>query len=165
MGATSHISLNKADFADLKPIALRNIRGVDRSSIHAIGTGSVRVKCKEGRRFMLKDNLYTPQATLQLISVGQLGNEGCTTVFEARQCRVLHDNQVIAQGHHKGKSLYKLQGNTQTAECANIAHVTPSLETWHRQLGHVNYATIMEMARNRSVTGMHTDLSTLPPMC
>ena len=43
--------------------------------------------------------------------------------------------------------------------------MTPSLEMWHCRLGHVNYATIVDMAQKGLVTGMHINLSTLPPIC
>ena len=43
--------------------------------------------------------------------------------------------------------------------------MTPSLETWHCRLGHVNYATIVDMAQKGLVTGMCINMSTLPPIC
>ena len=58
-----------------------------------------------------------------------------------------------------------MQGDINTVEQANIARATPSLEMWHCHLGHVNYATIVDMAKRGLVTGMHVDLSTLPPIC
>ena len=163
--AMSHISPNKADFTDLKPITPKNICGVDGASIPAIAIGLVKIRCGKGRKFTLKDTLYAPQAALHLISVGRLGDEGCTTIFEAKQCRVLRNDKVLAQRTREDRNLYKLQGSAHTMEHANIACATPSLKTWHRPLGHVNYATVIEMAKNGSVTGMHTNLSTLPPMC
>jgi hypothetical protein len=36
---------------------------------------------------------------------------------------------------------------------------------WHRQLGHCNTRTIIDMAHNKAVKGMPIDLSSLPPVC
>ena len=69
-GATSHISPVKGDFVDLKPIAPRNIWGVNGIASPAIGTGLVKLRCGKGRNLVLRDALYAPQAALRLISVG-----------------------------------------------------------------------------------------------
>ena len=69
-GVTSHISPVKGDFVDLKPMAPRNIWGVNGIVIPTIGTGLVKLQCGKGRNLVLRDTLYAPQAVLQLISVG-----------------------------------------------------------------------------------------------
>ena len=85
--------------------------------------------------------------------------------FDAQCCKVLCNGKIMARGVHEERSLYKLQGDINTVEQANIAQATPSLETWHCRLGHVNYATFVDMAQRGLVTGMCIDLSTLPPIC
>ncbi|KAH7918218.1 hypothetical protein BV22DRAFT_990895, partial [Leucogyrophana mollusca] len=35
----------------------------------------------------------------------------------------------------------------------------------HRRLGHTNYRSVVELARNGHVTGMPIDLSSEPPVC
>jgi len=120
-GMTSHISPIKVDFMELKPITPRNIWGVNGMVIPAIGTCLINVRYGKGRRIILRDILYAPHATLHLISVGQLGDEGYTTVFDAKHCHVLCNNRTLAQGDCKGKSLYKLPGDPCTMEHANIA--------------------------------------------
>ena len=50
-------------------------------------------------------------------------------------------------------------------ECANIARMVPDLETWHKQLGHISYDTVIKMAKKKLTTGMPINMSTLPPLC
>ncbi len=51
------------------------------------------------------------------------------------------------------------------AENALITRAVPDLSTWHQHLGHVNYSSIIDMARKSLMTGMPIDLSALPPIC
>jgi hypothetical protein len=97
-GATSHISPIHTDFVELKPISPKEIRGVNGYSIPAIGIGKIKLRCRKGRKFTLQDALFAPQAALQLISVGRLGDEGCKTTFKVKRCRVFHNHKVITDG-------------------------------------------------------------------
>ena len=97
--------------------------------------------------------------------MGRLGDEGCQIVFEVTRCRVLRNNKTLAKGIRRGKNLYHLQCNTPTFKHASIAQAVPTLETWHRRLGHVNYTSIIQMAWDGVAVGMPTDLSTIPPVC
>ena len=72
---------------------------------------------------------------------------------------------VLAQGDHCNKSLYKLNGETHTVVQTSVAWATPSLETWHGCLGHINYKTIIKMSKDELATGMCSNLLTLPPAC
>src|SRR5882724_13463153 len=72
---------------------------------------------------------------------------------------------MIAGGTRAGKDLYCFNGNPLIVECVNIACTTPNLETWHRHLEHVNYQSVIDMAKKGLTRGMPTDLSTLPEIC
>ena len=52
-----------------------------------------------------------------------------------------------------------------SAEHINMARAVPTLDTWHRRLGHVNYSSIVKMAERQLATGMPTSLSYLPQIC
>jgi len=115
--------------------------------------------------FTLNYALHALQVALHLISVGKLGDEGCRVVFKVAHCQVLRSNKVLTEGARKGKHLYYLQCDMPYFEHAATTHAIPNLETWHRHLGHVNYTSIMKMAKEGAAIGMPTDLSTLPPIC
>lgn len=69
-GTTIHCTPHKGDFKKLTPITLRLIKGINGSNIMAIGTGDVKMHAKNRLTFTLHDVLYVPQATIQLISIG-----------------------------------------------------------------------------------------------
>ena len=163
-GATSHISPCHTDFINFTPITPRSIRGVNGSAIPALGIGQIKLQCGKGRNLTLKKSLFAPQATMRLISVGSLGDDGYNAIFTATGCQVKRGSKTIADGSRKGRNLYRLTGNIRT-EHANVARAAPNLETWHKRLGHVNYTSIIEMAKGGYATGMPADLSTLPAVC
>ena len=58
-----------------------------------------------------------------------------------------------------------LKGRQPQAKYGLLACAAPSLLTWHKQLGHLGYGAIIDMARLGMTKGMLTDLSTTPPVC
>jgi hypothetical protein len=86
---------------------------------------------------------------------------------------------TVATGSlHDGKKIYKLNlsrslsdrpgptaGNGGDADEVFIASRVPSIETWHRRLGHTNNHAIVQLASKKLATGMPIDLSTLPGAC
>ena len=107
---------------------------------------------------------YIPNVWLCLISIGWLSNDGLqalfTTITYDIQCR----SKMVTRGTQHGKGLYTLTDHV-SVEHINIACATATLETWHRQLSHMNYTSIMTMAKKGLVTGMPTSLSYLPQIC
>lgn len=54
--------------------------------------------------------------------------------------------------------------NTPRTEIA-LSVLGRDLESWHRRLRHVNYKTLLEMAKNKVVRGLHIAEGAKPPMC
>ncbi|TFY50468.1 hypothetical protein EVJ58_g11038 [Rhodofomes roseus] len=167
-GASTHLSPNRRDFHELRPIAPRGIRGIDGSVIHACGVGKVRLRIGRGACIVLDDVLYVPRATVRLISISAL----CRSVA---RYRVLFDDEgvsiltrggaVVASGTLTGRRLYSLNGIPPSTEHALLSARLPTLDTWHRRLGHVNHRSIYDMARLRSAKGMPITLSPAPNKC
>jgi len=61
--------------------------------------------------------------------------------------------------------LYALSGGQLSAEHAYLANQLPTLQSWHRHLGHANYRAIYDLACSGYTTGMPIDLSAVPPKC
>jgi len=136
------------------------------SSVAALGRGKIRLRCSKGRVLILKDALYVPAAALHLISIGRLCDDGLVATFNSTSCNFKNKNgKMIAGGTRAGKDLYHFNGDPLIVECVNIACTTPNLETWHHHLGHVNYQSVIDMAKKGLTRGMPTDLSTLPEIC
>jgi hypothetical protein len=166
LGATSHCSPHCSDFVELRPIPPCKINGINGTSIAGIGRGKIIVKIGKGRKLTLVDVLHVPQASLHLISFGRLADGGVSSLFNKKRCSLMCGSKTIATRTHTGISLYSLnESHHHIIERTNIARTAPDLETWHKRLGHINYASIIEMADKQLATGMPTNLSTLPAIC
>jgi GAG-pre-integrase domain len=170
-GATTHLSPERADFLDLRPIPPRSITGVGGTQICAIGVGTIRLSVGRGTRLVLEDVLYVPSATVCLVSVLALNRQhGFTSHFDSSRCWITNSKRaVVAQGVVAGQRRpYNLSlANARTMHRAFTASSSklPTLETWHKRLGHANYRTVLGMAKYSVVNGMPFDLSFEPPAC
>ena len=166
-GCTSHCSPVRSDFISLMPIPHRAVQGMNGSSIPAIARGTIVLKCGKGRKITLQDALFVPAAALRLISVGRLADDGLVTSFDGSLCHIrTRSGKTMADGRRKGQGLYYLSGDDpKVVERAFISRSLPDLATWHRRLGHVNYSSIITMAKKSLALGMPTSFSALPPIC
>ena len=105
-GATSHCSPKCSDFVELDTIPTRQVGGINGTSIAAVRQGKIIATCRKVRKLTLKDILYVPQATLRLISVRRLADEGILSTFDPNDCTLCHGSKVMANGKHIGKGLY-----------------------------------------------------------
>jgi transposase InsO family protein len=165
-GCTTHVSPVRSDFTDLVPIN-RRVRGVGGQCLAATGSGTIHVRCGKGRKLILRNALYVPEATLRLMSIVRLDNDGFQATFgDSRVAIKNRSGKVMAEGAKVGTDLYYISGNPKAgSESAHIARAAPDLETWHKRLGHLNYSSIIKMAKSGMAAGMPVDLSTLPPLC
>ena len=178
-GASNHISPERSDFRNLRPIPPHPIQGFNGSSTNAIGMGDIDLCIGSGHKLSLKDVLFVPDCSTRLVSVFALARDGYNFVtFGPEDCWISDKhNKIIVRGSVAStKGLYLL--NCQSARvthnrppsplCSSTALYSkriPDLETWHRRLGHCNNQRIVDMARNKVVTGMTIDLSSSPPTC
>ena len=136
-------------------------------SIPAVGMGTIRLRCGKGRKLTLKNVLFVPDAALQLISVSKLTDDDLVTLFDSDTCHIHNKlGKSIADGTQKSNGLYYFAGhNPKIIECVLISCASPDLATWHRRLGHINYASIIRMAKKSLAIGMPINLSTLSQIC
>jgi transposase InsO family protein len=166
-GASIHCTQCKDDFVKITSITPRPIKGMNGSVAEAIGVGDVTMRTLSGQSLTLRKVLYVPDATIRLISVGKLGDDdNYVSVFSRDQCRVYDQaKQEILRGTRACGGLYFVPTASSAHAYANLARAPASLETWHKRLGHVNYPSIIAMAKKGMATGMPTDLSSMPPVC
>ena len=167
-GASTHLSPCKADFQELIPIAPRGIRGVNGSVIYAHGIGKVRLHIGRGNNLVLDSVLYVPLATVRLLSISALCRSPArlSVAFDSTSVRILRPNgSLVASGSLSSRRLYSLDGTPPSIDHAFFASRSPTYDTWHRRLGHVNHRTVWDMSRSGAVTGMHLPPSPAPSKC
>jgi hypothetical protein len=168
-GASVHISPDRSDFLSLHSTTPRSVKGVGGSSIPAFGVGDIKVRVARGASVILRNTLYVPNATVRLISVSTLtADSNAVAHFDSSSCWITDKSTgaFIARGPLlPAKKLYALTLHSATADHALTIHGSPSLETWHRRLGHANYQSLWDMAKKGTLTGASVSSISRPPKC
>ena len=124
----------------------------------AIGVGNIILHLPSGNKFTLCGVLYVPETAIHLISVGKLTDTGLTSTFTKDHCQVCDSmNNIILVG-------LKITNITPPIEWESLAKAPVTLKTWHYCLGYISYASIIELVMKHMVTGMPTNLSSIPPI-
>ena len=131
-------------------------KGINGSTVTAIGIGTIHIKCGKGRQLTLKDVLYIPDIKLWPISVGCLSDGGLQTSFTATTCTIWRGSKVITGSICHGKRLYTLTEQV-SVEHIHIVRPIAGIDIWHWWLGHVHYAAFNRMAEKQLAKGMPTN--------
>ena len=152
--------------------------------MEATGIGAIKIKVEKGSFMLLEPALFIPTSTVHLVSVALLAKAGFTTSFDFPHSEIRNKragNALVATGEViPGRNVYKL--NHLTIVCPTTeppldstlsdnrvflsqSACIPSLDTWHRRLGHVKNQVILDMATKGLAEGMPIDLSCHPPVC
>jgi hypothetical protein len=178
--ASTHVSFERSDFYSLRPLSSPHVvRGIGGSLISAVGIGSIHLKISNDSILTLHNVLFIPSASARLISVSRLLDENNWHAVLTRDMAYLRNSSgiTVATGSlHNSKRIYKLNlagvppaqariADASGTDDAFIASRIPSIETWHRRLGHANNHAIIQLATKGLATGMPVDLSTMPGAC
>ncbi|WVZ02641.1 hypothetical protein V8G54_023447 [Vigna mungo] len=131
-GASFHATSQKEFFENYVPENLGKVYLSNEQSCEIAGKGVVKIKLN-GSVWKLKNVRHIPDLIKNLISVGQLTNDGYTIVFHGDNWKMSKGAMTIARGRKSG-TLYKTEG-----ACHLIAvamNENPNL--WHRRLGHMS---------------------------
>ena len=110
-GCTTHISPERHDFLSLRPISNRVVKGVNGSSINAIGIGSIKLNVSRGNRITLDNVLYIPSSTARLLSITCLVDSlPCSVLFDASgiSLKSLSSSLITSGSHLPSRNLFQL---------------------------------------------------------
>ncbi|KAG2057264.1 hypothetical protein BDR06DRAFT_1037536 [Suillus hirtellus] len=96
-GASVHISNTEANFYTLCPILPHIINGIGNSSIQAVGVSSIQLIIAKGIHLMLEYVLFSPNATVRLLSV--------SAMYSAHWCITSFDTTSWVQAHMLTRTL------------------------------------------------------------
>ena len=106
---------------------------VDGSALDVVGMGDIRILLPNGSVWLLEKVRHIPELRRNLISVGQLDDEGHAILFVGGTWKVTKGARVLAHGK-KTDTLYMTSSPRNTIAVAD-ASIDTSL--WHRRLGHM----------------------------
>jgi len=100
-----------------------------------VGMGKVLVKQQNGSQWLLKEVSHVPDLKKNLISIGQLGSEGCVTTFTDKAWKVTKGELVIAKREKVG-ILYLCNVISNSVNALTSKGADAAL--WHHRHGHMS---------------------------
>jgi hypothetical protein len=170
---TSHLTNTRSAFIDYKSIEPLPIYGVGKSSIWAYGRGTVEamsfIKGKP-KVFHLKETLFTPEITDNLMSIGRIDEAGGKVIFGGKRV-VIYDTKhnEIVDGNLSSNRLYPLNMYRQIAIAENCNITTMARKDtwndWHRKFGHVSISGLQKLVAKDLVDGLDIDKDSMIEDC
>ncbi|RVX14680.1 Retrovirus-related Pol polyprotein from transposon TNT 1-94 [Vitis vinifera] len=106
----------------------------DGSALDVVGLGDVRISLPNGSVWLLEKVRHIPDLRRNLISVGQLDDEGHAILFVGGTWKVTKGVRVLARGKKTG-TLYMTSCPRDTIA---VADASTDTSLWHRRLGHMS---------------------------
>jgi Zinc knuckle len=116
--ASNHMTGCIERFAEIDTTIKGTVRFGDGSSVEIQGRGSILFECFTGEHRLLTNVYYIPRLKSNIISLGQLDENGCRIVIERGVLSVLDRTQkVLAKVSRSGNRLFLLRTSPTLPEC------------------------------------------------
>jgi hypothetical protein len=145
--ATVHICADRSMFSSFQgyssaPVLMGN--GV----LAAVrGTGQVYLKLTSGKTLVLKDVLYVPSMSQNLISVLLLYRQGLKLVFESNKVIMSKFDSFVGKSYESGGLSRLSVLNNHSSYHVNVVCNNDSInDIWHSHLCHVNFEVIKRLS-------------------
>ncbi|GAA0144243.1 hypothetical protein LIER_04740 [Lithospermum erythrorhizon] len=149
---------DKELFRELDKSLASKVRIGNGEHIHVKGNGVVAIESCTGTK-LICNVLYVPDIDQNLLSVGQLVENGFKVIFENKVCLIKDENDNdVFKIKMRGKSFSLNPVEEEQVACLAIATTT---ELWHKRLGHFHHAALLNMQKKELAFGllhMETDL-------
>lgn len=144
-GASAHLTVNEHWIKDaVMDKNLGEITVANNSKVPVVCTGNIDIKTEvNGKKIdvVIKNALCVPNLTTNLLSVSQLIKKGNRVIFSQRDCQIYNSTGELIATADLEESVYKLN----IVKSENNKCFLASASTWHRRLGHVNYADLKKL--------------------
>jgi len=146
-GASMHMCNNKNWMYDVCPCTINNIKVADDKTVTVKGTGKVdfQIRNSDGilQTIQVRNVLFVPTLTVNLLSVSQMVNNGCEIKFERDGCQIYQNNKLILTALHRN-NMYILN-NVSEAPALLSTVDEKDLNLWHQRMGHLNFTDLQRI--------------------
>ncbi|KAI3684116.1 hypothetical protein L6452_33335 [Arctium lappa] len=153
-GASNHMTGDKEKFSELNESVRGYVRFGDDSKVRIEGKGSIIFICKNGEKRMLRDVYYIPSLCNNIISLGQLAQDGDRILIHGFFLWI-HDKKgrLVMKVKQSKNRLYKIVLSHEEPHCF-LSRKEESSWLWHSRLGHVNFQMLKQMRDKDMVYGL-----------
>lgn len=144
-GATKHMTNNKELLKNANAAGGR-VFAANSSTMDIEATGTVTLFPSGANPIEVKDVLYVPNLSTNLLSVSQIVEKGFRMTFGQSGCTVYDRKGRIRGIGERVGNLFRLKQRGTEAE-QSLACKSVPLETWHKRMGHLGYDNLMKLPK------------------
>ncbi|KAJ4789254.1 polyprotein [Rhynchospora pubera] len=154
-GCSNHMTGFKHLFEELDETYKKTVKLGDNKDIHVEGKGIVVVQTNNHNTRMLHNVYYIPQLSQNLLSIGQMMDNGYTISFKGDNCRIsdAETDQTMAIVKKTMNNLFPLEIEKVKEKALAAKEVSPS-ELWHLRYGHLNMNGLRLLNQKKMVIGL-----------
>ena len=144
-GASNHMTSHKEWFSYLEKPMQPGVVATGDDTLHPIANvGEVPLN-HVGHKGKVMTVLHVPTITKNLVSVGQIVDQGMEVRFTHLGCFIEEKGRVIAQGRRDWRMfiLDSIEGGT--TMFAKGQKAESDIDFWHKRIGHVNYQRLQDL--------------------
>src|SRR4051812_5664792 len=146
-GASFHVTSKRDFFSSYTQGNFGHVRMGNDNNCKIVGMGEVHIETNTGYKLVLKKVMHVPHIRLNLISTGQLDDDGYQSHFGGGKCKIFKGSLVVAKGI-KSTTLYTTDVKMSTGNI-NIFDNEAQTELWHKRLGHMSEKGMQILARKK----------------
>ena len=158
--ASNHMTYHKNWFNEMKDPSKPGYVEIGDDTMHPIEhVENVPLSMHNGEEKYMADVLHVPTTTKNLVSIGQMVEQGLQVQFNKHDCFVedFKDKcRLVTKGNRVGR-MFTLNVNKPRIGMdmyAQSARVITDVDIWHKQIGHVNPQRLKFMQTQDIVTGL-----------
>ncbi|KAE8733627.1 hypothetical protein F3Y22_tig00001120pilonHSYRG00301 [Hibiscus syriacus] len=153
-GASNHMTGCIRKFAEIDTTIKGSVKFGDGSAVEIQGRGSILFECFTGEHRVLTNVYYIPKLKSNIISLGQLEENGCKVVIEGGVMSIFDRSQrLLAKVNRSRNLLYVFNIVPALPECL-LARSKEDVWRWHARYGHVNFYALKLLSQKQIVRGL-----------
>lgn len=112
--------------------------------VEACGKTDLVIKDSDGteKKIQVKNVLYVPELTTNLLSVSQMTKSNCDVIFEKDGCKIFQNNKLILKASCMN-NMYKVSTAEATVFLTTVQEENAYI--WHQRMGHLNFTDLQKI--------------------
>ncbi|CAL1407138.1 unnamed protein product [Linum trigynum] len=154
-GCSNHMTGDLESFTDIDDKYRSQVKLGDGKKLKVQGKGTLVVCTEEGNKTLIRDVLYVPELTLNLLSVGQLMLKNYKLLFDNGVCEIINkaDNFMVAKVPMTSNRIFSL-AMSQNGEVAFKSENLDQSFLWHLRYGHLTFRGLKLLRQKNMVAGL-----------
>lgn len=166
-GASQHMCRERKWMYDVSPTTINNIKVADNKTIAVEGCGKVNLQIRDSegrpRTIQVRNVLYVPSLTTNLLSVSQMTKNGCEIDFEKDYCRIYQNKKLILTAFQHD-NMYVLKDFSETPALLSIVD-EKDINLWHQRMGHLNFTDLQKIENSADGVELSKKVSQICTTC